>query len=95
MTQGANETQGEERRRREAADYEAGLKGILAQRSGRWVLRRWLAELGLFHAALSGKDQVIRSEGRRDGALFIWAECRRVDSAGLARLMQEELDDNG
>ncbi len=85
----------EARRRREAADYEAGLRRLLAERPGRTVLRRWLAELGLFHAALSGEDQVIRSKGRREGALLIWAECRRVDSAGLARLMQEELDDNG
>lgn len=83
------------RQRQEAADYEEGLRRLLASRPGRTVLRRWLTELGLFHSALSGTDQVIRSEGRREGALLIWAEARRVDSTGLARLLQEELDADG
>lgn len=90
-----SEAASEARRRQEAADYDEGLRRILAGRPGRTVLRRWLSELGLFHAALSGEDQVIRSEGRREGALLIWDECRRVDSAGLARLLQEELEQNG
>lgn len=83
------------KRQQDAADYEEGLRRLLASRPGRTVLRRWLTELGLFHSALSGKDQVIRNEGRREGALLIWAECRRVDSTGLARLLQEELDADG
>ncbi len=86
---------GHARQRQEAADYEEGLRRILASRQGRTVLRRWLTELGLFNSALSGKDQVIRNEGRREGALLVWAECRRVDSAGLARLLQEELEADG
>ncbi len=83
------------KRQQDVLDYDEGLRALLATRQGRTVLRRWLSELGLFHSALSGPDQVIRSEGRREGALLIWAECRRVDSAGLARLLQEELDTDG
>lgn len=82
----------EERRRLEAEDYDEGLAEILRSRRGRAVLRRWLAELGLFHSALAGEGQVLRHEGRREGALFIWGECRRVNAAGLARLLQEELE---
>ncbi len=85
----------EERRRQAASDYDEGLRQILASPRGRRVLRRWLVELGLFRSALSGEDQVIRNEGRREGALLIWTECRRVDSAGLVRLLQEELEQDG
>ncbi|MEO1193593.1 MAG: hypothetical protein AAFY02_17680 [Pseudomonadota bacterium] len=86
-----------ERHRRQAAeqqarDYEQGLRALLATPQGRLVLRRWLAELGLFRSALEGESAIIRNEGRREGALLIWAECRRVDGAGLVRLLQEEIE---
>ncbi len=85
----------EARHRQAAADYDDGLREILGSCRGRAVLRRWLAELGLFRSALSGEEQVIRNEGRREGALLIWAECRRVDRAALVRLLQEELEQDG
>ncbi|GAB5471746.1 MAG: hypothetical protein Kilf2KO_47760 [Rhodospirillales bacterium] len=86
-----------ERRRRlqaaqAASDYEQGLRALLATPQGRSVLRRWLAELGLFRSALAGQTDIIRNEGRREGALFIWTECRRVEGAGLVRLLQEEIE---
>ncbi|GAB5471427.1 MAG: hypothetical protein Kilf2KO_44570 [Rhodospirillales bacterium] len=66
------------------------LRDLLRRHGGRLLIAQWLRRLNLNQDPPSADLE--RYAGRREGALFIWGECQRVDPKMAGRLVCEEIE---
>lgn len=80
-----------DRRHQEVEDF----KWLMAHRSGRRIVWRWLSEAGVYRTSFTGNSSTFFNEGKRNMGLMLIAEIHELtpDAYGLM-LKEQRANDN-